>query len=247
MLDGISTPDTTDDDPSLSADRSLLYFNSEREGGAGAEDIWFSQRQGDGWAQPRVVAELNTEERETGIALSGDGLSIWWSSDRPGGAGGLDVYTARREGRDAAWSDVERVAELSSSSDDLISRVDDALRVALLARRDSDDDDYDLFVARRSRQDEPWQAPEPLAELNSDEGETDAFLLSGEREIVFTRQRDLVLARRESSQLPFGRAEPLAELNSEDDDRDAWVAPAFDYVIFASDRTGSYALYEAVR
>jgi hypothetical protein len=38
----ISSDGTTDDDPSLTADRLLLYFNSKRDGGLGHEDIWQS-------------------------------------------------------------------------------------------------------------------------------------------------------------------------------------------------------------
>jgi Tol biopolymer transport system component len=248
MLTSISSPQTSDDDPSLSADRELLVFNSEREGGSGEEDIWLSQRDAGGaWMPPRPVVELNSEQRETGIALSSDGLTIWWSSDRSGGAGGLDVYSAHRDRRDAEFSAIERVAELSSPGDDLISRVDGGLNVALLARRDDEDDDYDLFIARRAQADAPWQEPSPLAELNTAQAETDAFLLPDERSIVFTREHDLMLARRDSVQRGFGQAEPLSELNSADDDRDAWVTPAFDYIVFASDRGGSYALYEASR
>jgi len=40
---------------------------------------------------------------------------------------------------------------------------------------------------------------------------------------------------------------PIEELNSGDDDRDAWASEDFTYVVFSSNRTGSYLLYEASR
>ena len=40
---------------------------------------------------------------------------------------------------------------------------------------------------------------------------------------------------------------PLASLNSEEDDRDAWSTDTLDYIVFSSDRTGAYLLYEATR
>src|SRR5690606_9477723 len=101
----------------------LLYFNSERPGGVGEEDIWFVARASvqEPWGSPMPVSELNTEQRETGIGLTADGLTIFFSSDRPGGAGGLDVYRSTRVSRDARWSEPVREAALSSPGDDLVS------------------------------------------------------------------------------------------------------------------------------
>ena len=45
LIAEISTSDKPDDDPSLSADRLLLCFNSKREGGEGKEDVWCATRQ----------------------------------------------------------------------------------------------------------------------------------------------------------------------------------------------------------
>jgi hypothetical protein len=245
----IAAQDAEDDDPSLSADLTLLYFNSEREGGAGQEDIWLSTRDSSAlpWSAPEPAAELNTTVRETGIALAPEALAIWWSSDREGGAGGLDVYTATRASRGSGWSAPQRVAELSSEGDDLISAVSDGERSVLLARRTGEDDDYDLFMARRDDRAEPWGEPLAIAELNSDDEESDAFPLADGQELLFTRDEDLHRARRQREGEPFARPEPLDALNSAQDDRDAWASEDFGYVVFSSDRSGSYLLYEAER
>jgi len=247
-ITAIAAEDASDDDPSLSADLTLLYFNSERPGGAGEEDIWFSTRAASelAWQPPEPAAELNTESRETGIALAPDALAIWWSSDRPGGAGGLDVYMATRVSRSDAWSPALRVAELSSAGDDLISAVADGERSVLLARRDDDEDDYDLFTAQRSAPTQPWNEPQPIAELNSGDEESDAFLLAGGSELLFTRDGDLQLAIRDRAG-PFAEPVALDSLNSDDDDRDAWASEDFGYVVFSSDRSGAHLLYEASR
>jgi hypothetical protein len=249
VIASLAQADAKDDDPSLSADLTLLYFNSEREGGAGEEDIWFATRASptDPWRAPQPAAELNSDVRETGIALAPDGLSIWWSSDRAGGAGGLDIYTSARATRGGPWSAPVHVPELSSAADDLVSAVGDAERTVLLARRASEDDDYDLFVARRDDRARPWNEPAPIAELNSDEAESDAFAAEGGLVLLFTRDEDLQLARRPSADAPFGPPVPLDSLNSDGDDRDAWASADLDYVVFSSDRSGSYALYEAAR
>jgi len=247
-ITAIATEDASDDDPSLSVDLTLLYFNSERPGGAGEEDVWLSARDASelAWQPPEPAAELNTESRETGIALAPDALTIWWSSDRAGGAGGLDVYMATRASRSDPWSSALLVAELSSAGDDLISAVADGERTVLLARRDDDEDDYDLFTAQRPERDQPWDAPQPIAELNSDDEESDAFLLVGGSQLLFTRDGDLQLATRGPAG-PFAEPVALDSLNSDDDDRDAWAAEDFGYIVFSSDRSGAHLLYEASR
>jgi Tol biopolymer transport system component len=237
-----------DDDPSLSADLTLLFFNSRREGGEGKEDIWYSTRAASdqGWSAARPVEELNTEERETGISLAPDGLSLWFSSDRSGGAGGLDVYVSTRASRDQAWGAPERVPELCSAGDDLISAIADAGRTAYLSRRD-DDSDYDLYVAERASSRAAFSPPQPLTELNSSEGESDAFPFALGRRLALTRDGDLWLAERASRSELFTLRGPLEELNSDSDDSDAWLSQDGSYVVFSSDRDGRYALFEAFR
>lgn len=247
-IGAISSEGTTDDDPSLTADRLLLYFNSKRDGGLGHEDIWQSERASsdDPWSEPTQVTDLNTDQRETGIALSADGLRIFWSSDRDGGQGGLDVYGATRASRADAWSEIAPVAALNGSGDELVSALSSDGRTLLLARRADDDDDYDLYVATQGDQG-GWNAPEPIAELNSDDEESDGFLLGDDLQLIFTRDEDLMLARRPTRDEPFKGPQPLDTLDSDDDDRDAWASDDLGYVIFSSDRSGSYLLYEATR
>ena len=239
-------PSASDDDPSLTQDLRELYFNSKRDGGKGREDVWYSTRGAldAPWAVPRPAEELNTEHRETGIALSADGLTVWFSSDRPGGAGGLDVYTATRSDRSARFGQARRVEELSSERDELVSALDVSARTLYFARRDDDEDDYDLFVARRESVADAWGAAEPIAALNSDREESDAYAVRGGSTILFTRSSNLVLASRESGgSYQVGRV--LDELNSDDEERDAWASEDLTYLVFSSDRSGTFLLYEA--
>lgn len=252
----LESDDVSDDDPSLTEDLLLLCFNSKRDAGMGKEDIWCSRRArtDEPWPAPEPQIALNSEHRETGIALSFDGLSLWFSSDRVDDATGLDVYLATRPTRDSAWSEPLHVPELSSPGDDLVSSIDEAEQRLMLARRtrsddDSEDneDDYDIFLAERTTRSEPWQAPSPLPSLNTDEGESDAFLIGAGLEVIFTRNADLMLARRATVDAPFDQLEPLQVLNSEERERDAWSNSAFSYIVFSSDRAGSFRLYESTR
>jgi hypothetical protein len=249
VLTSLSNDSSVDDDPSLTSDLTLIYFDSKRDGGKGKEDI-FSAERADvhaGWDTPEAVDALNTADRETGIALSADGLRIWFSSDRPESQGGLDVFTAERTSRSAGWSAVTRVDELSTPDDDLVSAVNDAGTVCLLGRRPKGADDYDMYVSERASMADPWQPAQAIAELDTKANESDAFLAGEGYELLFTRSKDLQFARRPALSAPFALVGPLKELNSSSDDRDPWATQDLRYIVFSSNRSGSYELYEASR
>ena len=77
-----------------------LYFHSERPGGLGSTDIWVSQRASeDGpWGTPaNIGTAVNTPFTEAVAALSRDEHWLFFSSDRPGGSGGIDIWVSYRQ------------------------------------------------------------------------------------------------------------------------------------------------------
>ena len=85
----------------------------------------------------------------------------------------------------------------------------------------------------------------PIAALDSDAEESDAFLAEQELTVLFTRSEDLYVARRAVPGSVFGSPAPITALNSAKDDRDAWATDDLRYVVFSSNRSGSYRLYES--
>lgn len=242
-----SGEDEGDDDPSLNEALTWIFFNSTRQGGSGNEDIWFSRRESssDPWGTPEPATALNSDARETGMALSEDGLTIYWSSDRDGGAGGLDIYTSQRATLEGPWSEPQAVSAINSSGDDLISAVLEGRR-ALFSRRDGDTG-YDLWWARRERLLDAWSAPEPVDEINRDGVASDPFIVRDSGQLLFSREGDLHIANRPSADAPFAEPSPLSTLNSDSEDTDPWSDRDLTYIVFASDRTGEDRLYEARR
>jgi hypothetical protein len=234
-----------DDDPTLASAVNLLLFNSNR---AGNEDVFAVTLSSDGDAltAPEPVSELNTEERETGLAVSADGLELWFSSDRLE-EDDLAIFHVSRAAVDEAWSEPELVVELSTEGDDLVSSVSSDLLELWLARRADADADYALYVTRREDSGAAWETPRALPELDGDGPESDAFPLDSGLGLAFTRDEDLMLATRTELGAVFRAALPLTELNSSDDDRDLWASSGLDRVLFSSDRSGQYRLYRAER
>lgn len=70
------------DNPHLSPDGQGLWFTSNRPGGAGARDIWFSLYTGGTWTTPVNMGPLNTtgEEDQIWIAPVGATPEIYWNT-----------------------------------------------------------------------------------------------------------------------------------------------------------------------
>jgi hypothetical protein len=95
-----------DYDPFISADGLLLYFDSERPGGFGKADIWVTMRAtvSDPWGPPaNLGTPVNSEYNEAWLSITADGLILAFSSDRPGGLGGYDIWLTTRTTKDSPW------------------------------------------------------------------------------------------------------------------------------------------------
>ncbi len=72
-----------------------LYFASDGQEGPGGYDLFYSTKENGVWQQPYPIDELNTEFNESDFTILPNGLAIF-SSDRPGGKGGLDLYLTKK-------------------------------------------------------------------------------------------------------------------------------------------------------
>ncbi len=75
-----------------------IFFTSQRGGGLGERDIWVSTRASISapWNPPVNLAVVNSTGADEMPSLSPDGAILYFSSDRNGGIGGRDLYTAVR-------------------------------------------------------------------------------------------------------------------------------------------------------
>ncbi|MGP8216638.1 MAG: OmpA family protein [Bacteroidia bacterium] len=91
--DSINTPGR-EECPYIAADNQTLYFCSDGWPGMGGMDIFMSRRKPDSsWGTPKNLGyPINTYADETGIIVDPNGELAYFSSDRPGGFGGLDIY-----------------------------------------------------------------------------------------------------------------------------------------------------------
>src|SRR5262249_4100203 len=140
-----------DSDPVLSPDGSKLYFVSDRPVNGVAKtdfDVWVVSRRGEGWGEAEHLdAPINSEYGEYFASAAANG-DLFFSSDRPGGKGGLDVYRSRLV--DGKYSAPENLGAAINSEawelDCLVAPDASYLIVGAIGRPDSLGN-YDLYVS----------------------------------------------------------------------------------------------------
>src|SRR5688572_21952424 len=64
----------------------------------------FNSSAGPEWSAPENLGPVvNSPALEQNPAVSADGLSLYFQSDRPGGVGGVDIWVTRRASRSSPW------------------------------------------------------------------------------------------------------------------------------------------------
>jgi outer membrane protein OmpA-like peptidoglycan-associated protein/tetratricopeptide (TPR) repeat protein len=80
----------------LSRDGMTLYIYRDEGNG----DIYFSSRKGGKWTMPESLTQINSSEySESSMSISSDNQVLYFASNRPGGLGGLDIYSSRKDSR----------------------------------------------------------------------------------------------------------------------------------------------------
>jgi Tol biopolymer transport system component len=115
------------------------------------------------WANPENVGSaVNSVFNEQHAALSPDGLSLYFVSDRPGGLGGFDIYAAHRPDRDSEWGDPIAIEALNSAASEFAPAFDPGGHLLFFgSERPGGCGGRDLWVSVRTnkRDDLAWASP----------------------------------------------------------------------------------------
>lgn len=148
-----------------------LYFVSARTGGCGGDDIYVarltSKKDLTSWSAPENLGcQFNSPQNDITPSLFEDDdgtVYLYFSSNRPGGAGGMDLYVSAQQ-PDGTFGPAVNVTELNTSSNDMRPniRYRDGLEIFFESNRSGSLGQNDLYFAVRSATSDPWSAPENL-------------------------------------------------------------------------------------
>lgn len=98
----------------LSTDGQVLFVYRDDPKKKG--EIYYSKLKGNKWGKPTpLLGDVNTNHWEGSCSLSADGKTLYFTSDKPEGFGGRDIYKATLI-NDSIWGEVENLGPTINTS-----------------------------------------------------------------------------------------------------------------------------------
>jgi outer membrane protein OmpA-like peptidoglycan-associated protein/Tfp pilus assembly protein PilF len=109
---------------SLSQDGRIMFFTAcSRPDSKGGCDLYYCVKSGDSWSDPINIGNpINTGHWESTPFLAQDSKNLYFSSNRPGGYGGMDIWRSTLQ-PDRSWSNPQNMGPIINSVRDEMSPV----------------------------------------------------------------------------------------------------------------------------
>ena len=245
-----------------------LYFTSDRDGGMGSGDVWVAKRAttGEPFGTPVPVDAVNLASFETSSAISTDGLTLWFGSDRAGGLGATDVWMSQRPTRAEAWSTPVNLVQLNSPAEDIPRPPGlHGTVMPMASARSPTSPAYLTYFATRDGSNATFELPTAIEGIDapnklvvdgflSDDGLTLFYSAASEAPRdsgadanpdagpTFATS-DLFVGWRRTTDGPFEVVQALTDLNTPSNERDPWLSLDGTTFFFTSDRGGVPNIY----
>ena len=195
-----------------------------------------------------VGPPVNTEHSEMGPALSADGLSLVFSSDRPGGEGSADLWMTTRPSVDDPWQEPVGLGPPVNTD---VGQTNPVLSPdgEAVVYGDRTEGDYDLWIAHRLG--EGWTDPECIDTLASAAKENKPAYSWDGQQLYFKRSDETLVSNIWVSAWTAGEwGEPslLPGINDDRAQTDPAPTPQGDVMFFVqgADTNAPYDVYFAV-
>jgi Tol biopolymer transport system component len=193
------------------------------------------------------LAEVNSADYDLSPAISADGLTLIFTSDRADGAGGYDLWLASRTSPSGSFGAPENMAELNSPDSDSAPELSaDGLTLFFASDRGGGQGDFDLWFATRPDSTSAFGAPENLVEVNTEHTERAPSISSDGETLYFSSDRpsedpdsgssDIWVATRDDATSAFGEPVFADGINTVDVESDPEISDDGDTLFFGSDR-----------
>ncbi len=143
----------------LSGDGNSLYIYRDTKNGT----LLKSEKAGEEWVSPvRIPGGINTDAFENHLSVSVDNQMLFFSSDRKGGFGGMDIYVCKRLPT-GKWGLPQNLgATINTEFDDNAPNIHpDGRTLFFTSRGHKNMGGYDIFSSKLSEEDnQTWSTPE---------------------------------------------------------------------------------------
>jgi hypothetical protein len=183
-----------DYDATLSADGERLYFISDRPLDDGKPhpnyDVWYLAREGRGWSAPKNAGAPINGTWNSHFAMTAANGTLYFTSDRPGGKGYLDIWSSRLV--DGVYQAPENLGDAVNnekwSNFEVWIAPDESYLIASAYGHDDSLGDCDLYISYR--RDGVWQPLRNMgAIVNSAARDYTARVTPDGKYLVFSSER----------------------------------------------------------
>jgi outer membrane protein OmpA-like peptidoglycan-associated protein len=163
----------------LSADGNTLFIYNDPNGG----DIYSCEKRPDGtWGEPvPLPGIINSSFQEKSISISKDEKALYFTSNRPGGLGGTDIYRATKDSK-GQWSNVKNLGpRINTPLNDDGPFIDyDGVTLYFSSQGHNGMGGYDIYKATFDPKNNDWSEPQNLGyPINTPDNEV-YFVTSGD-------------------------------------------------------------------
>ncbi len=192
-----------DYDATLSADGSRLFFISDRPRSKGKPqanyDVWFLKKTHGGWSEPENAGSPINGDWSSHFAVATRAGTLYFTSDRPGGEGYLDVWRSRL--RDGRYLEPENLGaainNVNWANFEVFVAPDESYMIVSAYGHEDSLGDCDLYVSYQ--RDGIWMPLQNLgAPINSAARDYSARVTPDGKQLIFTSERGLPTDQRSS-------------------------------------------------
>ena len=142
----------------LTADGSKLMIHID--GDYASNDIQIANKKGSKYVKETTELPFNTDGVERGASITSNGDTIYFSSDRSGGYGGLDIYYVTKNSL-GQWSEPQNIGEnINTKYDDNYPNISsDGKTLYFSSKGHESIGDYDLFKSSFNDDTKQWSTP----------------------------------------------------------------------------------------
>lgn len=204
-----------DSGPSITDDGLTLVFHSQRlfngvgDGIQQHRDLFVTTRPSisGSFGEVRLVPgeAITTRYADTAALITDHGLTMYFSSNRPGGVGSKDIYVATRDSVNTFFSGVQNLGPNVNSqfvdSNPAVTR--DGLALFFHSKRPGFGRS-DLYVTHRQSRDAPWEPARNLGpSVNTHFAEANPSVSSDSKILLFRSDRTGTLGKQDIWQMPI--------------------------------------------
>ena len=172
------------------ADRLFVYVDNIKEVG----DIYVAKKDGKRIGKmTKLGSNVNSSSLETSCSISADGNTLFFTSDRDGGEGGLDIYMSRRL-PDQTWGLPQNLGSQINSkyNEDFPTLSADGQTLYFCSEGHNSMGGYDIFTSEWEGESNSWSKPKNIGYPINDamDNRTISFLDDGKTAYISALRKD---------------------------------------------------------